>query len=289
MIAALLLGSAAAHAEDCVLDKQYLARAGELAKARGPQSVEAIKGSVGACPSYESYESLGILLGHSKNRRDWLGAAQAFVSADALAPTAKERAETLYQYASLVNDDLDPQNAYPMIKKAQALDPARKDIAKLAADIEKEVRIPKKQQLERSFGLSVYKPLNSSIKSGGGAVTGAGHRQINVPINFDFNSVSLSDKTKENLPMLAGALARAATVGQQRFVFVGHSDASGDEHYNAELSRRRADAMREAVLQLQPSLSGHIDVEGRGSADPIDPGTGVSANRANRRLQVLQK
>src|SRR4029077_7708062 len=93
--------------------------------------VALLKKSIAACPSYDAYQSLGVALGHSKNRRDWSGAADAFVRANALAPPPKARAETLYQYASLVNDDGDPQNAYPMIKKAHALDPGRADIADL--------------------------------------------------------------------------------------------------------------------------------------------------------------
>jgi len=283
MIASLLLGSAV-HAEDCALGQQYLTRAQQ---SHGAAAVPLLRHSIAACPSYEAYEALGEQLAHSRNRRDWSGAADAFVDADARAPTPQARAQTLYQYASLLNDDGDPQNAYPMIKKAHALDPGRKDIARLSADIEKQVQVPKKHQLVRSFGLSVYKPLKATALVGD-PVTGAGHRQVNIPINFEFDSVQLNEATRQNVKLLAEALTEAARSGKE-FEFVGHSDSRGDERYNVDLSRRRAETMRGEVLQLEPSLAGQIGVEGRGSSDPIDPGTDLRAMQANRRLQVIVK
>ncbi len=285
--ASLLLGGAAL-AEDCALGKQYLSQAQQqLGNSHSTGAVGLLRRSIDVCPSYDAYEAMGLALGHSRNRRDWSGAADAFVNADALAATPQARAETLFQYASLLNDDQDPQNAYALIKRAYALDPSRKDIGNLSSEIQKQVRIPKKGQLARSFGLSVYKPLKPSTV-GGEPISGADHRQVNIPINFEFNSVELNEQTRGNLKTLAGELADAAS-GNKQFVFIGHTDARGDERYNTDLSRKRAEAMRTAVLELQPSLAGHIEIEGRGSSDPIDPGSDLQAMRENRRLQVILK
>jgi len=288
LVAAALLAGSAVQAEDCALGQQFLSRArDQLAQSQRAGAVASLRQSVAACPSYEGYEQLGELLGHSKNRRDWLSAADAFVQAHSLAPSPKARAQTLYQYASLVNDDGDPQNAYPMIMKAATLDPGRQDIAKLSAVIESQVRAPTKSQLTRSFGLSVYKPLQARAAAAD-SITGAGHGQDNVPINFKFDSVALNDQTRDNLTVLAQALADPA-LGRKKFVFVGHSDARGSEQYNTALSLRRAEAMRLAVLQLDPKLAGRIEVQGKGSSEPIDPGTDPQAMSRNRRLQVLDK
>jgi outer membrane protein OmpA-like peptidoglycan-associated protein len=291
LIAASLWVSATAYAaDDCAQGGQYL----DQAKAQGKNwsaQVPLLKRAVAACPSYDAYQSLGVALGHSKNRRDWTEAADAFVKANARAPNAAARAETLYQYASLVNDDGDPQNAYPMIKKAQALDPSRKDIAHLAGSIQKEVDAPKKEQLTRAFGLSVYKPLTASTEGGGGGaaadVTGMGHHQNNLPIHFQFNSVEVIEGQAQ-IEILAESLADPANAGKE-YVFIGHTDSRGDENYNRELSKRRADAVRAQVLDLQPSLKGRIEVAGKGSSEPIDSGTDAAAMRANRRLQVTDK
>jgi len=283
IIASLLLGRAA-HSADCALGQQYLTRARQV---QGTAAIPLLRQSIAACPSYDAYEALGEQLAHARNRRDWSAAADAFVDADARAPTPKARAQTLYEYASLLNADDDPQNAYPMIKKAHALDPGRKDVARLSAEIEKQVQVPKKHQLVRSFGLSVYKPLKATATAGD-AITGAGHRQVNIPINFEFDSVELNESTRQNVKLLAEALTEAAGGGKQ-FEFVGHSDSRGDERYNVDLSRRRAETMRGEVIHLVPSLAGQIGVEGVGSSDPIDPGTDLRAMQANRRLQVIVK
>ena len=288
--ATVLLSPGAFGAAICAQGQQYLQQSGATPDAAA--KVPLLKKSLAACPSYEAYQALGLTLGHSKNRRDWSGAADAFVKANALAPTPHARAETLYQYASLVNDDGDPQNAYPMIKKARALDPGRKDIADLAATIEKEVAVPKKEQIARSFGLSVYKPLTASSEGGGGGeaaadVTGTGHYQSNIGIHFQFNSVEVVEG-KDEIVVLAEGLADPANAGKE-FIFIGHSDARGDENYNKELSKRRAEAVRADVIELQPSLDGRIEVAGKGSSEPIDPGTNAAAMRANRRLQVINK
>jgi outer membrane protein OmpA-like peptidoglycan-associated protein len=273
---AMCIAAGSAEAATCALSAENLSHAQALAKARGADAIAHVRKAVAACPSYDSYETLGVILGHSRNRRDWLAAADAFVDAEALAHDPKARAETLFQYASLVNDDNDPQNAYPMIEKAHALDPGRKNITTLAHDIEKQVRVPQKVQLQRSFGLS-------------DAISGSNFRQVNIPINFEFNSVEPSLTTRDNINTLAQILASTKSPGDKHFLFVGHSDSRGDELYNTELSRRRADAIRNAVVQIEPSLAGHIDTEGRGSSEPVDSGTGLAAMQANRRLQVLLK
>jgi peptidoglycan-associated lipoprotein len=94
------------------------------------------------------------------------------------------------------------------------------------------------------------------------------------------------EATGSNIGILAHALADKAHPGQE-FVFVGHADERGNAQTNLILSRRRAEAIYQAVVAIEPSLKGRIEVTGRGSAEPLDPGHDERAYRANRRLQVL--
>ncbi len=73
----------------------------------------------------------------------------------------------------------------------------------------------------------------------------------------------------------------------REFTFIGHTDRRGGDQYNLGLSLQRAEAMREIVNTLEPSLKGRIRVEGRGAREPIDLGGDERALRANRRLQVI--
>jgi outer membrane protein OmpA-like peptidoglycan-associated protein len=227
-------------------------------------------------------------------------AVDAFVSAHELASSDPERAHTLYQYARLLNLDGDPQNAYPLIKDAKALDPNDADIAALAGKIEQRIDNPTKEQIVRGLWDSMYKPLRvASIKtvhsvaesapaSAPASVPASSAASVSIPINFELGTTMVDERTRANIAVLAEALADP-TYAQQHFTFVGHADVRGVEPNNIVLSKRRAEAMAQAVVLLQPSLQGRIDVVGRGSAEPIDPGHDEDAYRANRRLQVLLK
>jgi OmpA-OmpF porin, OOP family len=70
---------------------------------------------------------------------------------------------------------------------------------------------------------------------------------------------------------------------------LGHTDSRGDDAYNLELSRRRAEAVAGAVAAARPDLS--LTVEGRGETEPVAPNdSGDEDNpdgRAeNRRVEI---
>jgi phosphate transport system substrate-binding protein len=109
-----------------------------------------------------------------------------------------------------------------------------------------------------------------------------------IPIRFDTGSTMVDVETRANVEVLASALG-SPDYKAQRFVFVGHADARGSESENLVLSKRRAEAIYQSVIILQPSLTGRIEIIGRGSSEPLDPGNTESAWRKNRRLQVLLK
>jgi outer membrane protein OmpA-like peptidoglycan-associated protein len=291
------IGTAPAAQTDCEAGGRYLAAAQEKSAASDfNEAANLAQSAVDSCPNYVGYEALGEARAQSLSRTDHAQAVDAFVSAHERASTDAERARTLYQYARLLNLDGDPQNAYPLIKDAKALDPDNSDIATLAGKIEQRINNPTKEQIVRGLWDSMYKPLRvatikSAQPSGGPApapVQTSNVASVSIPINFELGTTMVDDRTRANIAVLAEALADPA-YAQQHFTFVGHADIRGVEPNNVVLSKRRAEAMSQAVVLLQPSLQGRIDVIGRGSSDPIDPGHDENAYRANRRLQVLLK
>ena len=288
MISSALTLSAVARAEDCALGQRDLALAQDrIANVETVEAAELLRLSIEACPTYDAYEQLGELLAKSAHRRDRVNAVDAFVAAHARAHSSKTRAQTLYQYALLLNREDDPQNAYPLITQARTLDPARPDIAELAATIETQVQSPKKEQITRALRYTLFKPLTGgSIAATKTAFTAASGPSVNIPINFDTGSTEVDEQTRPNVSELAAALADASLEGK-RFLFIGHSDARGNPQYNAALSLQRAEAISHRVVELEPSLKGRIRVEGHGAREPIDLGTDQRALRANRRLQVI--
>jgi outer membrane protein OmpA-like peptidoglycan-associated protein len=292
-----VLNAAAATQPDCTSGERYLAAAHDKASASEfSDAADLAQRAVEACPSYEGYESLGEAQAQSLNRADHAHAVEAFVSAHELASTDPERARTLFEYARLLNLDGDPQNAYPLIKDAAALDPDNADIVALSGKIEQRINNPTKEQIVRGLWDSMYKPLRVASVKPQRPVNGAPSDEtvrkdapsVNIPINFEVGSTMVDERTRANIAILAGALSDPANA-QQHFIFVGHADVRGVEPNNLALSKRRAEALTQAVVLLQPSLQGRIEAVGRGSSEPIDQGHDENAYRANRRLQVLLK
>ena len=279
-------------APDCTSGQRDVDLARERLAASEEDKAEALlQQAIAACPSYQAYQSLGELEARSPRRSDKVRAVDAFLSAYELASSDQARAKTLYNYASLLNRDADPQNAYPLIRNAQTLDPKDSDIAQLSAQIERQVNNPTQEHLTRGLWNSVYKPLRvasaAPVAQGARALVSEGP-SVNIPINFETGSVMVDEKTRSNIATLAHTLSDPAHA-EQRYLFVGHADIRGNEAQNIELSKRRAEAICEGVILLAPSLQGRIDVTGRGSSEPIDPARNEGAYRANRRLQVLLK
>jgi outer membrane protein OmpA-like peptidoglycan-associated protein len=290
----------AAGEQDCSLGAQYLAAAHASDAAGEHEEAAARAGrAIAVCPSYDAYELQGESLAHSMHRADQAAAVDALVSAHELASSDRERSRSLYEYARLLNRNNDPQNAYPLITSAKALDPANEEIMSLADQIEHRIEHPTVADIRGGMWDSFYKPLRmasagaraaagSAFAKPGSAPTPIPHDgpSASIPINFETGSTLVDEQTQKNVLVLATALADTAHP-DQRYLFIGHADIRGVETNNVELSRRRAEAIREAVVMLQPSLQGRIDVTGRGSSEPVDTGRTESAYRANRRLQVL--
>jgi outer membrane protein OmpA-like peptidoglycan-associated protein len=300
------LSRLAAADNDCTLGKGYAISAREHAAASETDEAQKLLAqSIEACPSYDAYQLLGDLQSQSAQREQQVQAVDAYVAAVGLAPSPKARAHTLFSYAQLLERDGDPQNAYPLIRDAQTLDPADAQIAQLSGRIEQQVNNPTGQNLTRGLWGSMYKPLKivasvrpsaSSEDAGFTAGTGgtggtAGSASttgpsINIPIHFETGSVVVDATTRANVVILARALADPDHASQH-YLFVGHADIRGSEAANVALSKQRAAAIYEAVVAVTPSLRGRVDVDGKGSAEPIDPAHTERAYRANRRLQVL--
>jgi OOP family OmpA-OmpF porin len=82
------------------------------------------------------------------------------------------------------------------------------------------------------------------------------------------------------------AVAAADSLGISDFSITGHADRSGSEDYNLNLSLRRADNVKTALI-ARGVKEGGISVAGRGEAEPaIETGDGVR-EPANRRVEII--
>lgn len=106
---------------------------------------------------------------------------------------------------------------------------------------------------------------------------------LDSDVQFAVDSAQVQPGLRSTLSRVADVLKRYP--GTQ-VVVVGHTDATGSEAYNQELSERRAQAVRdELVLNGVPTST--LIVMGRGESEPrADNATDVG-RAANRRVELL--
>ena len=102
-------------------------------------------------------------------------------------------------------------------------------------------------------------------------------------VHFGFDSDALSAGTMQ---IIDDAVATAEKHGIVDFSVTGHADRAGPEAYNLDLSLRRANAVRDALINRGVKASG-ISVAGRGEAEPAVPTNDGVREPANRRVEII--
>ena len=294
-----------AAGEDCSLAERYYELAQDsLAEYDENQAAGWLERAVDECPRFIYYQEFGEIRMQSREESGKAAAVEAFISAHEVAETDQERAAALYQYASLLNREGDPQNANGLIIEAQRLDKGSREIAALAESIRYQVDNPTQEKLVRALSASLYQPLrmaratpsgNESTTSSApvrlsGSTTSSrpvtSGPSVNIPIHFEYNSSAVDADSIDNLRLIAETLQDEQLRGGN-FIFVGHTDRRGSADYNLRLSRERAFAIYEEVINIDRDLEGRISIVGRGAEEPLDLGTTEEAHWRNRRLQIL--
>jgi len=107
---------------------------------------------------------------------------------------------------------------------------------------------------------------------------------IDLEINFDYNSAEISKTSLPAAQELGKALANSSLRGST-FVVAGHTDGIGSDAFNQDLSERRADTIKNYLVQKFGINGSDLVTVGYGKTklkdaqDPNDP--------INRRVQVV--
>ncbi|GAB4520568.1 MAG: OmpA family protein [Roseibium sp.] len=109
-------------------------------------------------------------------------------------------------------------------------------------------------------------------------------RQFNVEITFDFDSARIRPESFETVGLIADALHTPYLQGQTFFI-VGHTDAKGARDYNLDLSLKRAQAVREALVTTFRVPGEYLFAVGLGEEQLRDPANPDAAG--NRRVQLI--
>jgi outer membrane protein OmpA-like peptidoglycan-associated protein len=101
-------------------------------------------------------------------------------------------------------------------------------------------------------------------------------------LKFEFDKADLRPEDKELLARIAGILM---TSHDYTISVNGHTDDVGSDAYNQKLSERRAQSVRDYLVQagLSPEI---LSVEGHGKSLPLVRGTSDAARAKNRRVEL---
>jgi len=104
-------------------------------------------------------------------------------------------------------------------------------------------------------------------------------------VSFDFDSAQIKPAFKPTLREVAGVLREYP---KSVVHIVGHTDNVGPADYNQRLSQRRAEAVKQFLVQQ--GISGErIRAEGRGESDPRATNETASGRQLNRRVEIYVK
>ena len=101
-------------------------------------------------------------------------------------------------------------------------------------------------------------------------------------VSFDVNSATVKPAFKPSLGKVAEVLQRYDT----QVTVVGHTDSSGAESYNQQLSERRAQAVRDELVR-QGVPYGRLSATGRGEYEPRADNASATGRAQNRRVEIL--
>ena len=101
-------------------------------------------------------------------------------------------------------------------------------------------------------------------------------------IRFDFDKANIKPEYRDILNRIAGILM---TLKGYTVAVYGYTDDIGTQTYNLQLSQRRAEAVRDFLVQtgISPTI---MSTKGFGKSDPRVPGDSGQARAANRRVEI---
>jgi outer membrane protein OmpA-like peptidoglycan-associated protein len=107
---------------------------------------------------------------------------------------------------------------------------------------------------------------------------------IDLEINFDYNSADISKRSLSSVQALGQALTNPDLKGST-FIVAGHTDAVGGDIYNQDLSERRADSIKRYLTDKFGIAGSDLVTVGYGKTKLKDPGHPTAD--VNRRVQVV--
>lgn len=102
-------------------------------------------------------------------------------------------------------------------------------------------------------------------------------------ILFDTNKSDLKPAAQSNLQNLAASLQKNP---ETNILIVGHTDNTGSDTYNMDLSVRRAESVKSYIVAGNVAAA-RLQTQGKGESEPIADNTTVDGRSQNRRVEIV--
>jgi outer membrane protein OmpA-like peptidoglycan-associated protein len=188
------------------------------------------------------------------------------IAAALLTPAAKAEKVVVYREGQLVN----PHDVAAVLGKTRSIQlldeapaaPAKVSTVAAAAPAKASARSPRSRPTAPDDALADASALS-------------------LPVRFAFDSAQIVPAARSQLDALAEGIKLLAP---ERIITVeGHTDAAGSDAYNLQLSRARANAVRDYLVQRHGIDAARLKTVAYGESRPIE---GTDPNAAvNRRVQ----
>jgi OmpA-OmpF porin, OOP family len=108
---------------------------------------------------------------------------------------------------------------------------------------------------------------------------------VTYGITFDVNKADIKPESYGTLKNIADILKENAAV---RVIITGHTDSDGDDALNLDLSKRRAEAVKNELSESFAIDASRMETEGAGESKPLAPNDTPANKAQNRRVEFVK-
>lgn len=126
--------------------------------------------------------------------------------------------------------------------------------------------------------------LSTAAKNLERALSDTGRAEI-YSIYFSFNSDVIRDESEPTLKEIAEVMKRHV---DWKLQVNGHTDGIGTDQYNLDLSKRRAAAVKDALVKRYGIDAARLTTQGLGKSQPKDTNDTLEGRARNRRVELVR-
>lgn len=107
--------------------------------------------------------------------------------------------------------------------------------------------------------------------------------RVEMDVKFDFNKAEVKEGSKADIKAVADFMSQYP---QTTATVEGHTDSVGPDAYNQRLSERRADAVRDVLVNEYGVGADRVDAVGYGESRPVADNANAEGRAVNRRVEA---